>query len=66
MDWERKWFVDFNSRKTQLVSIDRSNNTGAIDGKMDRSVLEKNSSFKMLWLTFSYKLDWGFLHYLYC
>ena len=26
---------------------------------MDRSVLEENSSFKMLGLTFSSKLDWG-------
>ena len=26
---------------------------------MDGSVLEKKSSFKMLWLTFSSKLDWG-------
>ena len=43
MDWSRKWLVDFNARKTQLVSFDRSNNTGAIDVKMDGSVLkEKN------------------------
>ena len=27
---------------------------------MDRSVLEEKSSFKMLGLTFSSKLDWGF------
>ena len=27
--------------------------------KMDRSVLEDKSSFKMLGLTFSSKLDWG-------
>ena len=26
--------------------------------KLDRSVLEENSTFKMLGLTFSYKLDW--------
>ena len=41
----RKWFVDFNAGKTQMVSFDRSNNTGAIDVKMDGSVLEENSSF---------------------
>ena len=35
------------------------NNTGASDVKMDESVLEEKSSFKMLWLTFSSKLDWG-------
>ena len=27
--------------------------------KKDGSVLEENSSFKMLWFTFSSKLDWG-------
>ena len=48
MDWERKWLVDFNSAKTQLVSFDRSNNIVAIDVKMDGSVLEANSSLKML------------------
>ena len=55
VDWGRKWLVDFNSGKTQLVSFDRSNNTGAIDFKMDGSVLEEKSS-KMLGLTFSSKL----------
>ena len=59
MDWGRKWLVDFNAGKTQLVSFDQSKNIGAIDLKMDESVLEKNSSFKMLGLTFSSKLDWG-------
>ena len=38
----KKWLVDFNAGKTQLVSFDQSNNTGAIDVKMDGSVLEKN------------------------
>ena len=59
MDWGWKWNVDFNSGKTQLVSFDQSNNNGAIDGKMYGSVLDKKSSFKMLGLTFSSKLDWG-------
>ena len=31
----------------------------AIDVKMDRSAFEEKSSFKMLWVTFSYKLDWS-------
>ena len=57
--WGRKWLVDFNAGKTQLVSFDRSKNTGAIDVKMDGSVLEEKTSFKMLGLTFSSKLDWG-------
>ena len=52
------WLVDFNTGKTQLVSFDWSNNTGAIDMKMDESVLEEKPSFKMLRLTFSSKLDW--------
>ena len=59
VDWGRKWLVDFNAGKTQLVSFDRSNNTGAIDVKMGGSVLEEKSSFKMLGFTFSSKLDWG-------
>ena len=52
------WLLD-NAEKTQLVSFDPSNSTGAIDVKMDESVLEEKSSFKMLGLTFSSKLDWG-------
>ena len=39
--------------------FDQSNNTGVIDVKMDESVLEEKSSFKMLRLTFSSKLDWA-------
>ena len=56
MDWGKKWVVDFNAGKTQLVSFDQSNNNGSI---VDGSVLEEKSSFKMLGLTFSSKLDWG-------
>ena len=59
VDWGRKWLVDFNAGKTQLVSFDQSKNTGAIDVKMDGSVLEEKRSFRMLGLTFSSKLDWG-------
>ena len=46
--WDRKWLVDFNAGKTQLVSFDRSNNTGAIDVKMDGSVLEEKSCWDCL------------------
>ena len=61
VDWGRNWFVDFNTGKTQLGSCDWSNSTGAIDVKMDGSVvLEEKSSFKVLGLTFScWMLDWG-------
>ena len=59
VDWGRKWLVDFNAGKTQLVSFEWSNNTGVIDVKMNGYVLLEKSSFKMLGLTFSSKLDWG-------
>ena len=58
MDWGKKWLVDFDTGKTQIVLFDQSNNTGAMDVKMDKSVLEENSSFKMLRLTFSSKLNY--------
>ena len=59
VDWGRKWLVYFNTGKTRLVSFDQPSNTTAIDVKIDGSVLEEKSSFKMLGLTFSSKLDWG-------
>ena len=59
MDWGRKWLVDFSAGKAQLVLFDRSKNTGAINVKMDGCVLEEETSFKMLGLTFSSKLDLG-------
>ena len=59
VDGDKKWLVDYNVGKTQLISFDRSNNNGSIDVEMDGSVLEEKSSFKMLGLTFSSKLDWG-------
>ena len=59
VDWGKKWLDDFNAVKTQLVSLDWSNNNGSVDVKMGRSILEEKSSFKMLGLTFSSKLDWG-------
>ena len=45
VDGSRKWLVDFIVKKTQLVWFDWSNNTGAIDVKMDGSFLEEKSSF---------------------
>ena len=64
LDQNKKWLVDFDAGKTQLVSFDQSNNNGSIDVNMDGSVLEEKSSFKTLGLTLSFKL--GLLHYLYC
>ena len=57
VDWGRMWLVDLCAGKTQLVSLDWCNNTGAIGVKMDGP--EWASSFKKLGLTFSSKLDWG-------
>ena len=59
VDWGRKWLVDFSDGKTQLVSFNPSNNTGATDVKKNVFVFEEKSSFKMLGLTFSNKLGWG-------
>ena len=49
VDWGRKWLVDFNAGKTQLVSFDQCGNTVAIDVKTDGSVLEEKSSFGWFW-----------------
>ena len=55
--WDRNWLVDFNAGKTQLVFLDWSNNSGAVNVKMDGSVHEEKSSFKMAELNISSKLD---------
>ena len=47
----------FNAGKTQLVLFGPSNNNGSIDVNTNGSLLEEKSSFKMLGLTFSSKLD---------
>ena len=59
VDWGKKWLGDFNAGKTESVLFDWSNNNGSIDVKMDGSALEEQSTFKMLGLNFSSKLDWG-------
>ena len=41
MDWGKRWLVEFNAGKTQLVSFDRSNNTGSMYEKMDGSSLKE-------------------------
>ena len=46
MDWGNKCLVNFNAGKTQLASFDQSNNTGAVDVKMDESVPDKKIIFK--------------------
>ena len=42
MDWGRKWLVDFNAGRTQLVLFDWSNKAGVIDAKINGPVLEEN------------------------
>ena len=49
----RNWLADVNTGKSQLDLFDRCNNTGAINVKMDGSVLDEKSCFKILGLTFS-------------
>ena len=59
VNWGKK-LVDFNTAKMQLVSSGQSNKAVSIDVKMDGYALQEKSSFKMLGLSFSSKLDWGF------
>ena len=42
-DQGKKWFIDFNAEKTQLLLFDPSNNNGSIDVKMHGPVLEEKS-----------------------
>ena len=55
--WGWKWLTDFNGGKTDLVSFDESDNFGATDMKMDGSVPQEKSYFKMIGLSFFSKLD---------
>ena len=48
VDWGKKWLLYFNAGKTQLVSFDRSNNNESVGVKMNGSVFEEKSPFKML------------------
>ena len=48
MDCGKKWLVEFNAGKTQLVLFGLSNYIDSIDVKMDGSVLEEKSYFKLL------------------
>ena len=59
MDWGRKWLVDFNVEKTQLVLFDWSKNAGAYDVKMDGTVLEEKINFSDAGVTICSKLDWS-------
>lgn len=47
-DQGRKLLIDFDAVEAELVSFDKCNNSLGLDVKMDVSVLEENSSFKIL------------------
>ena len=49
VDWDKKWLVDFNAGKTQLVLFDWSNNNGSIDVKMDGSVFLRKNNLLICW-----------------
>ena len=57
VDFGRKWLVNFNAEKDQLVSSDQSNKTSPTDAKMDKPFLEEKISLKILRLSFSSKFD---------
>ena len=48
MDWGKRWLVDFNDGKTQLVLFDRSNNNCSIDMKMVGQFLRKSHLLRCL------------------
>ena len=59
MVWDKKWLVDLNVEKNQLVVFDSSNKSGAVDVKMDVENEWVCSWGKINGLTFSSKLSWG-------
>ena len=59
IDWGSRQLVDFDNEKYNTDSFDRLNNSGAVHVKMDGSVLNEKSSFKILGVSFSSKLNWG-------
>ena len=51
--------VNFDDGKNNIYLFNWSKSSAAIDVKMDGSILEEKSSFKILGISFSSKLDWG-------
>lgn len=56
---DRESFFNFNAGKTHFVSYYHSNNSSAINVKMDTSILVEKSLHKALGLTFSSQLNLG-------
>ena len=52
VDCGRKWLADLTAGKTQLVLLNRSNNSDAINVKMDESNIEKNHLSLLIWIVY--------------
>ena len=59
VDRDRKTLPHFTDEKNQVALFDRSNNSCAIDVRMDGSILKEKLSLKILGLSLLPKLDWG-------
>ena len=59
VEWGSRWLVSFIAGKTQLFYFGQSVNFGITGIKMDKAVLEEKSSFQLLGVLFTSKLDWG-------
>ena len=57
VDWCKMWLVDFNARKTELVSFQQLNNNGCIRCENGSVCSCAKIIFKMLGLIFSSKLE---------
>lgn len=57
----QKRSVTFSVVKIQLVLFDRSNNSGTVNVKMNRSLFYEKPSLRMLEFSISSKLDWVLL-----
>lgn len=57
----QKGSVTFSVVKIQLVLFDRSNNSGTVNVKMNRSLFDEKPSLRMLGFSISSKLDWVLL-----
>ena len=64
MDCHKKCLNDVSAEKNHLISLDWTNNSSAIDVEIDWTVLEGKLFFKVLGLTHSSKLDWGYFYLL--
>lgn len=59
VDWDRMRLPHINTEKSEVALFDQPSNSIAIDARMDGFILEENLCFKVLWLSFPSKLDWG-------